>query len=237
VFPIPDDALVIEEISFASAGHRLHGELVYAEAGAARGSAVIAGPHPLLGGHMHNNVVRGLSEGLALRGLPVVRFDYRGVGRSEGAPRDVAAHLAEFWQSSHVSGELELWQDVQAAADYARQTADARAPLVLIGYSFGCALLAHVRTADAAVAQVLVAPTVTKHDYEPFLAVRRPTLVIAAPEDFAADAERLRTWFHRLAAPKQLVLRAGDNHFFRGYEDWLAETAWTFLQNLPEMAR
>jgi alpha/beta superfamily hydrolase len=178
---------------------------------------------------MHNNVVRGLSEGLARRGLPAVRFDYRGVGRSEGAAPDVPAQLAEFWQTSHAAGELELWQDVQAAADFARRATGPGDPLVLVGYSFGCALLPRVHVADAPLAQVLVAPTVAKHDYEPFLGHCRPTLVIAAPDDFAADPARLRTWFDRLAEPKQLVLRPGDSHFFRGYEDWLAETAWTFL--------
>jgi uncharacterized protein len=234
VLAIPDNAdLIVEAIAFPSGGSRLHGELVYAESAGVTQVAVIAGPHPLLGGHMHNNVVCGLSEGLALRGLPVVRFDYRGIGRSEGAAPNVAARLAEFWHSSHVSGELDLWQDVQAAVEYARPVAGPRAPLILIGYSFGCVLLPQVRV-DASVIQILVAPTVAKHDYEPFVGLDRPTLVIAAPDDFAADPAQLRAWFDRLSRPKQLILRPGDSHFFRGYEDWLAETTWTFLNRLME---
>ncbi len=102
---------------------------------------MLAGSHPLLGGNMHNNVVRGLGDGLAEGGWATLRFNYRGVGRSEGPRVDVARHMAEFWQTSHVRGEMDLWQDVQAAVEFLRSVIDPALPLALIGYSFGCALL------------------------------------------------------------------------------------------------
>jgi len=74
----------------------------------ARGAVVIAGPHPLLGGNMRNNVVRCLGDGLAEMGFLTLRFDYRGVGRSRGPQGDVTRHLAEFWKTSHAPGEMDF---------------------------------------------------------------------------------------------------------------------------------
>ena len=91
-----DQAIVTEDVLFRAGSYQLHGELAYPEAGCARGAVVIAGPHPLLGGNLRNNVVRGIGDGLARHGLLTLRFDYRGAGRSQGPRLDVARHLAEF---------------------------------------------------------------------------------------------------------------------------------------------
>jgi hypothetical protein len=54
-------------------------------------------------------------------------------------------------------------------------------------------------------------------------------LVIASEDDFATHANRVREWFDRLRAPRKLVDRRFDNHFFRGHERWLADTIAAFL--------
>jgi alpha/beta superfamily hydrolase len=144
----------------------------------------------------------------------------------------VAEHLARFWETSHVPDEMDLSQDVQAAADAVRQLAGPDVPVALIGYSFGCALLPPVRTPGPRSALVLVAPTVGKHDYDSYAAVCEPVLVVASEDDFATDAERLRHWFETLPAGRQLLLRRLDNHFFRGHETWLARTVFEFLCGL-----
>jgi alpha/beta superfamily hydrolase len=221
--------LVIEAVRFRAGPHVLEGELAYAEEmPAPRGAAVLACSHPLLGGTMHNNVIRGLGDGLAQLGLATLRFNYRGIGHSQGPSVDVARHVAEFWETSHVAGEMDLWQDVQAAVAFLRRSTNSALPLILIGYSFGCALLPHVGPADA---YVLIAPPLDRHDYEGFREVRTPILVIASNDDFALDIGRLRQWFARLSAPKRLVQTPGDDHFFRGQEQWLAETVFAFLQD------
>ena len=56
---------VTEDVLFRAGPNLLHGELAYREAGRARGAVVFAGPHPLLGGNLRNNVVRRLGDGLA----------------------------------------------------------------------------------------------------------------------------------------------------------------------------
>lgn len=223
-----EQAVVAEDVLFNAGPYRLHGELAYPEAGCARGAIVFAGPHPLLGGNMRNNVVRGLADGLSQMGLLTLRFDYRGVGRSEGPQVDIARHLAEFWQTSHAPGEMDFGQDVQAAAEFVRQSSPGM-PLVLVGYSFGCALLPCVHVQEEIAALVLVAPTVAKHNYDSFCSVNSPLLVVASEDDFATDAACLEDWFGTLAMPRKLVRKRCDNHFFRGHETWLSEIVFEFL--------
>lgn len=223
----PESAIVTEDVLFPAGPHLLHGELAYPESGSACGAVVFAGPHPLLGGNMRNNVVRCLGDGLAQRGLLTLRFDYRGVGRSQGPAVDVARHLAEFWQTSHAPGEMDFWQDVQGAAEFVQQAAPGL-PVALVGYSFGCALLPYVRLQEDLAALVLIAPTVAKHNYDPFRSVTSPLLVVASEDDFATDAQQMEDWFGTLAMPRQLVRQHCDNHFFRGHEDWLIETIFQF---------
>lgn len=222
--------LIVEDVSFRAGNYQLQGELAYPE-GETSGAAVLAGPHPLLGGNLDNNVVRGLGDGLAERGVTTLRFNYRGVGRSQGPPVDVTRHLAQFWRTSHVDDETDLWQDVQGAADFLREVVGPGHPLTLIGYSFGCVLLPHVRCTGPPLGLVLIAPTVDRHDYRSFLSLPGAKLAISSEDDFATDAGRLRDWFDQLADPKRLILRPLDNHFFRGHEAWLAQVVFDFLQD------
>jgi alpha/beta superfamily hydrolase len=209
----------------------LEGELAYSE-GADRplGGVVLAGSHPLLGGNMHNNVVRGLGDGLAQCGWATLRFNYRGVGRSQGPALDVARHVAELWETSHVPGEMDLAQDVQAAADFLGGVVGPGWPLVLVGYSFGCALLPQVQLPQPPAALVLIAPPVGKHDYEAFTTVPTPLQVIVCDDDFAVEKACLRPWLDRLPAGASRVQASTGSHFFRGQEAWLVDTVSTFLQ-------
>jgi alpha/beta superfamily hydrolase len=190
----------------------------------------MAGPHPLLGGDMLNNVVQGLGDGLAECGLATLRFNYRGVGQSQGPPVDVAAQMAQFWQTSHVADEPYLAQDATAAAAFLRTSVGAALPWALVGYSFGCSLLPPVATSDAAAPLVLIAPTLGAHDYTAYQALANPMLVITSEDDFATDASQVRQWFDQLRAPRELVQERFDNHFFRGHEAWLVETIYAFLE-------
>jgi alpha/beta superfamily hydrolase len=226
----PPESLIVESVHFPAGRYRLEGELAYSGEALPKGAAVLAGPHPLLGGNMHNNVVRGLGDGLARHGLVTLRFNYRGVGGSDGPPADPAEHLARFWETSRAPDEIEYRSDLAGAVAFLRSVVGRELPLTLIGYSFGCTLLPWaVADAGAAAALVLVAPTVGTHDYGTFAAVESPRLVIAPQGDFAADAGQLARWFAALPAPKRLLRPRLDSHFFRGHEDWLVAAVATFL--------
>jgi hypothetical protein len=226
------EALVREAVSFQAGQYRLEGELAYPEAAAPAGAVVLAGPHPLLGGSMDNNVVRALAEGLARRGRATLRFNYRGVGGSEGPAVDPTERVARFWETSHVPDELNHQADLAGAVAFLRCVVGPEMPLALIGYSFGCSLLpAALPAAGVAAALVLVAPTVGTHDYCAYDGVANPKLVIAPEGDFAADAAALSRWFGGLPAPKEIVRPRLDGHFFRGHEHWLLATVGTFLNS------
>jgi alpha/beta superfamily hydrolase len=221
------DALTIETVRFPAGPYRLEGELAYAGSAVPSGGIVLAGPHPLLGGTMNNNVIRAVGDGLAELGIPTLRFDYRGIGQSQGPAIDVDAQMAHFWETSHVPEEVSFGDDLAAALAFFRGTLG-EAPVALVGYSFGCSLLPHAGIDDTT-ALVLIAPTLTTHEYGSYAQRRNPLLVLASEDDFAVDADRLRRWFESLRAPKQLIVRRLDNHFFRGHEDWLVETIRAFL--------
>jgi alpha/beta superfamily hydrolase len=234
--PCPPDALVVESVRFASGPYWLEGELAYAEAASPVGAVVLAGPHPLLGGHMRNNVMCGLGDGLARQGFVTLRFNYRGVGGSEGPAVDTAAHLARFWETSRVPDEAHHQDDLAAALDWLRSAVGDEMPFALAGYSYGCSLLpSALREAGArrgaVLPLVLIAPTVGTHDYGGFEAVTSAKLVVAAEGDFAADTPHLLSWFDGLREPKRLLRPDGDSHFFRGHEDWLAATVADFLDD------
>jgi len=224
------DNVVVESVRFAAGGYRLEGELCYPESGPPAAAAVLAGPHPLLGGTMHNNVIRTLGDGLARHGLVTLRFNYRSFGGSEGPAVDVVERLAWFWATSRAPDEDAHQADLIGAIAYLRGIVGPELPLALIGYSYGCSLLSGAGSAAGAAAPlVLIAPTVGTHNYEPFAASDNPKIVIAPEGDFAADAERLADWFARLPGPKELVQPRLDSHFFRGHEHWLLATVGTFL--------
>jgi alpha/beta superfamily hydrolase len=228
--PAPDDALTVESIGFSTGPHRLEGELAYSGALHPLGAVALAGPHPLLGGTMDNNVVRALAAGLAQRNMATLRFNYRGVGRSEGPPGDAASDLARFWQTSRTPEEKNYRADLTAAVAHLREAVGPRLPLALVGYSFGCTLLPHAGLGGDT-PLVLIAPTVGTHDYDGFAGATGPLLVIAPRGDFAADAGRLSRWFDGLGAPRRLVRANLDNHFFRGHEPWLVDAVQAFLRD------
>jgi uncharacterized protein len=223
------ERVVTETIRFAAGPYMLEGELLYPESSQPVGAVVVANPHPLLGGDMGNNVVRELTSGLAERGLAALRFNYRGTGGSEGPAVDSAANLSRFWETSHIASEADYDADLEAAIDYLREILPAGIPVSAAGYSFGCSLLPRLKSVAELHHFVLIAPTVAKHNYDDFLSVDRPTLVIAPEDDFATEIQAVKRWFDRLTCPKKLIATRLDNHFFRGHEHWLTEMIFAFL--------
>jgi alpha/beta superfamily hydrolase len=227
----PPEEIINETVRFPSGPCLLEGELAYPE-GTPIGAALLAGPHPLLGGNRDNNVVRALGDGLARSGLVTLRFNYRGVGASTGPAVDVAAHLTAFWQTSRAPDDAAYQADLDAARLFLRWVTGPGLPSAFIGYSFGCTLLpATLTPADHAAPLVLVAPTVGPHDYAAYESVCNPILAIAPEDDFAADAGQVSRWLATLPGPRQLVQPRLDSHFFRGHEEWLVSIVRTFLDS------
>ena len=223
-------SIVSEMVKIPSGEYKLNGELSYPDSGTPKFAVVISCPHPLLGGNMENNVIKGLGNGLASKGMLTLRFDYRGVGKSEGPSIDLAKHLAEFWETSHVPDELNYWQDLQASVNFLKDI-DPTLPIALVGYSFGCSLLPLVQAGNRISCYVLIAPTLKNHDYFSYRSVHEPILVIASNYDFFTSQKDIENWIQSLSGPRYLLTKDCDNHFFRGHENWVIDKAFGFIQS------
>ena len=168
-----------------------------------RGLAVICHPHPQAGGTLDNKVVQTLARAFAQLGLRSVRFNFRGIGASEGA-----------WDGG--CGEVE---DALAVIAAYRHGAEAEAglalPLVLAGFSFGGYVAAEAarRLPEGAKASrlVLVAPSTQK---ERVPAVPSDTLVVHGDADDVVPLEATLDWARPQSLPVTVLPGAG--HFVHG---------------------
>lgn len=174
-------------------------------------AVVVLHPHPLFGGGMSNNVVLAVCQGLEEQGIAAFRFNFRGVGRSQGY----------YGQGS--SERL----DAAAALDFV--SADDRVHpdrLGLAGYSFGAGVALHVAVRDERVrALALVSPWLKPDESALVEHWKHPRLLVWGDKDeYAPDARE----FGGKRRGDRLVI-AGADHLWVGKEDLLAEAVTTLF--------
>jgi uncharacterized protein len=183
-------------------------------AGEPRCVAVVCHPHPLFGGTMHNKVVFQLAKTLHQHGAPVLRFNFRGAGLSEGR---------------HDKGHGETG-DVEAALDYLAAEFPGK-PILLAGFSFGAYVGLRVACPDARVKEVVGAGLPVDNSDLSYLAeCKKPKLILQSAHDQYGSRERVERLFDKLQAPKSLAFIEAPDHFFAGklqqmgeaFEKWLA---------------
>ncbi len=162
-------------------------------------AAVVCHPHPLFGGTLHNKVVHTLARSLRAGGAATLRFNFRGVGASEG---------------SHDGGAGER-ADALAAVAWARDRWPG-APLVLAGFSFGAAVA--IRAAAAAQPDWLisVAPAVDRVSLEGTPLHAGAWLIVQGDADEVVAPASVVNWAAREAPQARLRVLAGVGHFFHG---------------------
>jgi alpha/beta superfamily hydrolase len=163
-------------------------------------AAVACHPHPLFGGTMSNNVVYRLARGLYDASAAVLRFNFRGVGRSTGTHGDGV-------------GELE---DVTAALDLVHALYPAL-PLWIAGFSFGARVGLEVGARDPRVVKLLgVGIALSAFDMSFLLACEKPKAIIQGElDEYGARAE-IETFCARLHEPKRLEIVPGASHLYPG---------------------
>jgi len=218
---------VDELVSIPVGERRISGRLTYAADGCPSVAALVAGPHPLLGGRPDNPIITSLRSGLASRGAAVLTFDYQDPTLGGIDAAIWSEMVSEFWRSSHVSQEEDWRRDVSAAAQYLR--AAAPGPIVLIGYSFGCRGVADESTSADVAARICISPNPREHDFSGLYVHACPLLVIAGDNDFSCPAAELQAWFVDLPEPKVCHCLHGAEHFFRGRESEVAGMVIAFL--------
>jgi alpha/beta superfamily hydrolase len=182
------------------------------------GAAVICHAHPLHGGMMHFKVVFRAAKALQTHGLAALRFNFRGVGRSEGA---------------HDDGRGEQ-DDVRAALDEVERRFSGL-PIVLGGFSFGSSMALQVGVKDPR-ARALFAlgfPLRLVEDLSFLEDCRKPRLFVQGSDDAFGSAERLQGLVARLPEPHSAVVIPGSDHFFSGQLDKLQEALDSWLVTLP----
>jgi alpha/beta superfamily hydrolase len=174
--------------------------------------AVICHPHPLHGGNLHNKVVHTLARACQERGMPTLRFNYRGVGASSG---------------SYDEGRGETGDALAVvAAGRARWPGSA---LMLGGFSFGgmVSLLAAAATAPAWL--ISVAPAVTRLEFASIVRPACPWLIIQGEADEVIACAEVQAFAARFQPPPELVLMPGAGHFFHRRLPELRDAAFAFL--------
>jgi len=221
---------VSESIVIPTEEATLAGVLAYPQDIPAVGRLVVAGPHPLLGGTMENNVARAIAEGLAMSGWITLRFDYRGIGGSDGPSMYDSAAIQSFWETSEVQDEQERWSDLRDACRWLVDIDEAELPLAVVAYSFGNLVLSQWLDQGGKLdAAVCIAPTLDQHDLGALAKSPISKLAIAAEDDFATCAESLQAELPSWNNTKVTLATDRDGHFFRGHETWLCNRIEQFL--------
>jgi len=207
-----------ESFDIAGPAGRLEALLMHPE-GPATAAAVICHAHPLHGGIMHFKVLFRAAKALQAHGAAVLRFNFRGVGKSEGA---------------HDEGRGEQGDAAAAVDEMARRFQGL--PIVLGGFSFGSSMAVRVGCADARVRALVVMgfPAAMLQDTSFLASCAQPRLFVQGEHDAFADGTRIRALVATLPEPKTLVVIPGSDHFFAGHLDelqaavdsWAATRPW-----------
>ncbi|HET6168663.1 MAG TPA: alpha/beta fold hydrolase [Terracidiphilus sp.] len=201
---LPDARLRTVDL-FGPAG-RLEG-IVNEGAPDAAFSALVCHPHPMGGGTLHNKVVyhamKTLNAPVWGFGCPVLRFNFRGVGLSDG--------------THHGAEEV---TDVLAAINFLEN--EYALPILLAGFSFGAAMALEACTQTGADVRAVAALGLPTHAegrsyHYPFLAdLRKPKLFLSGDQDQFAPPAELDSIVRQACEPKHMVLVPGADHFFAG---------------------
>ncbi len=181
------------------------------------GSAVIAHPHPLHGGTLHNPVIFHADRELSRAGMNTLRFNFRGVGQSEG---------------THDAGRGEV-DDLAAAVRWLRGLAPS-APLVLVGYSFGAWCAVRYALTDRRVAGVIaIGIPVRIYPFQEIRDLRCPVAIVQGSEDEFGTPDEVRALLEGAGLSGRVLVVPGSSHLFPGKASLAAalvvEAASSFL--------
>lgn len=160
---------------------------------------IICHPNPLQEGTMHNKVVTTVARTFNNMGIVALRFNYRGVGLSEGEYGDISGEVADCL--AVVSWALARWP---------------QAKLWLAGFSFGAYIAAAAATQVSTQQLISIAPAVERMPYATLGKISCPWLVIQGEDDDVVTPQAVYNWFEGVDATKTLVRLPDTGHFFHG---------------------
>jgi alpha/beta superfamily hydrolase len=163
-------------------------------------AVVFAHPHPLHGGTMHTKIVYRSAKALVSLGCAVLRFNFRGVGASEGA-------------FDNGVGEKD---DFRAGLDF-MVSRYPDADLWAAGFSFGSYISLVGGNADDRVTTLIgIAPALHMYDFSPIATSTKPKFFVQGANDEICPLPDLQAFFAGLPEPKKLAIVPGATHLFTG---------------------
>ncbi|MFX0058608.1 MAG: alpha/beta hydrolase [Candidatus Hodarchaeota archaeon] len=179
---------------------------------------LICHPHPQFGGDMYNNVVSAIFNLLTQNQISALRFNFRGVGESNG---------------SHTSGSGEL-TDVKTCIDYLMNQKDFK-KIFICGYSYGAAIgCSAVNYSEKVIGYCAISFPwdFMGIKYKELAQTEKPKLFIQGDRDDIANYSRFKSHYEFYQNPKKYVIIEGADHFYWGYEDQLANVMLDFYKSI-----
>lgn len=161
--------------------------------------AFLGHPHSLQGGTMSNKVVTTMARAFKELGIPSLRFNFRGVGLSEGV------YDAGIGESEDMLALAQQWQDEQP-----------HAKCLFAGFSFGSYVAYRAASQTPGSVLITIAPPVHHYDYHAFESVPSPWLIIQPEDDEVVPAEVVFNFAQTLNPPIPVIGFEQTGHFFHG---------------------
>lgn len=187
--------------------------------------ALVLHPHPQHGGTMNNKVVYGLYHAFVQRGFSVLRFNFRGVGRSQGA---------------FDSGQGEL-SDAASALDWAQAINPNSAQCWVAGFSFGAWIGMQLLMRRPEISSfVSIAPPASHYDFSFLAPCPSSGLIVHGSADDVVPVASVQKLASKLQAQKNITVEyvpvAGANHFFSGHIDPMVSIVESYVTKSMVMA-
>jgi len=210
-----------ESLDIAGPAGRLEAILMHPE-GEPAAAAIVSHAHPLHGGIMHFKAVFRAAKALQRCGIAALRFNFRGVGRSEGV----------------FDGGRGEQDDVRAAVDELARRHPGL-PLILGGFSFGAQMAVRVGVTDPRASALLVLgyPLTMIPDTSFLEGCRKPRLFVQGEHDAFGTRAQIEALVAPLPEPKALVVIPGADHFFEGALDEMQDAVARWAAGRPWQAR
>lgn len=189
-------------------------------AGQPRAVVVLAHPLPTHGGTMHTKMIFQAAKGLARAGCAVLRFNFRGVGRSAGAFDEGRGEQDDFRAAVDAAAAqfpgLEIWGGGGSFGAWVGMTASSLDPRVAV--------------------RIGIAPPVNRYDFSTIAGTAKPTFLVHGEEDELIPIGLVREFYAKLEEPKELVVIDRANHLFDGQASEVGDALEDLLKDFSARA-
>lgn len=203
-----------QQLTFTSDGLTLEGVL-HLPASSPSPAVVVCQPHPLYGGDMQNGVVVAICRAVAARGIAALRFNFRGVGGSQGSFGDGVGERAD---AAAALATLKTLRDVLPNR------------IGIVGYSFGAAVALFAAGSTVRAVVAVSTPTIARDASE--IDVRCPALFVVGGRDRSATVDSISRLGPSVGRHARLAEVSSADHFWTGAEAELAIIVSRFLTDV-----